>query len=72
MRICTSIDTSTCEKALIYGYNLEGTGIDEDDDVVIAKIAEFQRLCDAGSTDNCSQIEAGYVFQYGNIASAVL
>eukprot|EP00486_Rosalina_sp_Unknown_P004232 CAMPEP_0201571758 /NCGR_PEP_ID=MMETSP0190_2-20130828/14705_1 /ASSEMBLY_ACC=CAM_ASM_000263 /TAXON_ID=37353 /ORGANISM="Rosalina sp." /LENGTH=156 /DNA_ID=CAMNT_0047996771 /DNA_START=177 /DNA_END=647 /DNA_ORIENTATION=- len=71
MRLCTG-DLTACEDALIYGYNLEGTGVDEDSGVIITKSMEFEPLCDAGSSELCDQLDAGMIFQYGNIASAVL
>ena len=72
MRLCTG-NLNECENALIYGYNLEGTGADESDDVFIVQYLNFQTACDdLGSTDACSQIEAGMVFQYSSIVSAVL
>ena len=57
-----------CEDALIYGYNIDGTGIAGDDDITITD-AKFKPLCDLGSEDSCTQLDAGLTFQILNIAS---
>ena len=60
-----------CEDALIFGYNIDGTGIAGDDDIVIIDedLFNFEPLCDLGSEDSCTQLDAGLTFQILNIAS---
>ena len=60
-----------CEDALIYGYNIAGTGIDGDDDVTIKNvdILDFETWCDFGIENACTQLDAGLTFQILNIAS---
>ena len=71
MKTCKG-DLSECKNALIYGYNLDGIGIDvhQDDGITIVNYEEFKDLCDNGSADACTQLDAGLVFQILNIASA--
>lgn len=69
-RLCSG-DADECEKTLVYGYNLEGVGADDaSSNVIIEKVADFETLCDSGIEDDyCTQLEAGFIFQYSNIVS---
>ena len=72
MRLCSG-DLAACEDALVYGYNLDGLGIDEEDAVTITESKKFETICDSGDNDElCTQLDAGLIFQIANLASAGL
>jgi len=70
-----------CNDALVYGYNVEGVGIDEENGIFITELAVFEDACDGlfGGTifevnddEACDQLDAGKAFYYLNIAATIL
>merc|ERR550525_1279326 len=79
---CTG-DIDECNDALVYGFNvdIEGIGIDDEDDVFITEMSDFETLCDGiftgtifeiNSDEACDQVTAGKVFYGCNITAAIL
>eukprot|EP00483_Globobulimina_turgida_P007390 UN07404 len=62
-------EIDSCKTALIFGYNIDNVGVDESDGVFVTKTINIDALCDAGSSDSCTQINAGKLFYYANIGS---